>query len=160
MTWLKISPGQSNLCLVSRPLTSEQLEFHTQSLAITCEHFHVFSLIQSGNELMSCREMLLRNDAEMWKDAEREELVSLERTGCFEWVPVGKVPNSTKLLTNKMVYKLKPDQYKAHCVICGFAQDMADVGYTFAPVCCMETVRALLNCANANRWSLLSLIHI
>ena len=125
---------------MSRPLTSEQLEFHAQSLAITREHFHAFSLIQSGNEPMSRREMLLRNDSAMWKDAEREELASLERTGCFEWVPVGKVPNGTKLLTNKMVYKLKPDRYKARCVIRGFAQDMADVGYTFAPVCHMETV--------------------
>ena len=56
----------------------------------------------------------------------------------FEWVPVHKVPNGTKILTNKMVYKLKPDCYKARCVIRGFAQDMADVGYTFAPVCHIE----------------------
>ena len=105
----KNKSGQSNLTLVSRPLTSEQLEFHAQSLAITREHFHAFSLIQSGNEPMSRREMLLRNDAEMWKDAECEELVLLECTGCFEWVPVHKVLNSTKILTNKMMYKLKPD---------------------------------------------------
>ena len=56
----------------------------------------------------------------------------------FRMGAVNKVPNGTKLLTNKMVYKLKPDRYKARCVIRGFAQDMADVGYTFAPVCRME----------------------
>ena len=53
-----------------------------------------------------------------------------------------------------MVYKLKPDRYKARCIICGFAQDMAGVGCTFAPVCHMETAQALLHCANVNGWSL------
>ena len=83
--------------------------------------------------------------------------MSLERTGCFEWVPVSKVPDGTKILTNKMVYKKKPDLHKVRCVIRGFSQDLADVGMTFAPVCCIETVRALLNRANANGWHLCQL---
>jgi hypothetical protein len=76
----------------------------------------------------------------------------MERTGCYDWVPVSSVPAGTKILTNKMVYKKKPDRYKCRLVIRGFSQDLADVGCTFAPVCRMEVVRTLLNRANAMNW--------
>ena len=125
---------------------------HAHSLAATREYFDAHSLIQTGEEPMSRSEMLLRNDKPQWLESELLELQSMERTGCYEWVPVSQVPSGTKILTNKMVYKKKPDLYKSRLVIRGFSQDLADVGCTFAPVCRMETVRALLNRANRIQW--------
>jgi hypothetical protein len=148
----KNSSGHSNLALPPKTLTDAQVDYHAHSLAATREYFDAHSLIQTGEEPMSRSEMLLRNDKPQWLESELLELQSMERTGCYEWVPVSQVPSGTKILTNKMVYKKKPDLYKSRLVIRGFSQDLADVGCTFAPVCRMETVRALLNRANRFQW--------
>ena len=109
----KNSSGHSNLALPPKTLTDAQVDYHAHSLAATREYFDAHSLIQTGEEPMSRSEMLLRNDKPQWLESELHELQSMERTGCYEWVPVSQVPSGTKILTNKMVYKKKPDLYKS-----------------------------------------------
>ena len=44
-----------------------------------------------------------------WRQRELEEIASLLTMGVIEFVPLDQIPKGTKLVSNKMVYKEKPD---------------------------------------------------
>jgi hypothetical protein len=82
-----------------------------------------------------------------WKVREQEEVDSLFDMGVFEWVPVSEVPNGTKLVRTKMVYKDKcdmpgvPGRRKVRCVGKGYMESANEYGCVWAPVTRHETCR-------------------
>ena len=83
-----------------------------------------------------------------WYATELAEMEALERMGVLKWCPLHEVPNSTKLVGNKFVYKDKcdmpgvPGRKRARCVAKGFQETMSEYGDSWAPVCRHETARA------------------
>ena len=69
-----------------------------------------------------------------WREAEEEELTSLEKMGVLEWICECDVPADAKVLNTKMVYKDKrpmsgmPGRRKCRCVVRGFMESAADYG--------------------------------
>ena len=102
----------------------------------------------SGDEPLSRKEMLLRHDAQEWKDAEQAELKALRALSC--WTRVPRSSATKKVLNCGYVYKQKPAapplpaRKKARLCIKGWNEDVADLE-TFAPVVRYETVRETLN---------------
>ena len=94
-----------------------------------------------GHEPNTYAEAVNCKDHAMWKHAMDKEMNGLDRLGVFESVPLSQVPSGTKLISNKWVYKIKPDKYKARLVIRGFMQH--DPGETFAPTLKMVTLRLI-----------------
>ena len=79
-------------------------------------------------------------DKAHWWDAEKAEWKELWKNKCFRWVDR---PEGVKILPSKMVYKRKPDRFKARCTAQGCSQAPGDIGETSAPVCRIDTVRTL-----------------
>jgi hypothetical protein len=133
-------------------LTHEELTYHRANLAATHSVCHSYSLVHTGDEPLTRKEAKLRNDWDLWSQAEQEEWQALWDAGCFEWVNADGV-DPRKVLTGRYVYKQKPDRKKARLIIRGFLQDYRDIGDTYSPVCRMETVRTVLSHAAKAGWS-------
>ena len=138
-------------------LSAEQQQYlqHATRHAIDVHHAH--ALVQTGDEPISFAEMLARNDSDKWVAANKVEWDALKRYECFDWVDPSTdndVPDNAKLLSSKWVWKRKPDRYKSRVCIRGFLQDLRDVGETYAPVCRMESIRALLALSVTQGWSI------
>jgi hypothetical protein len=94
-----------------------------------------------GYEPATYQEATTCPDANEWRLAMEIEMEALERLGVFEEVPLSAVPQGYKSISNKWVYKIKPDKYKARLVIRGFME--RDPGETFAPTLKMVTLRLI-----------------
>jgi hypothetical protein len=135
-----------------RDLSADEQAYHRANMAATRAVHYSYSLVHTGDEPLTRKEAMLRNDWDLWRTAEQEEWRALWDAGCFEWVDAEGVDHR-KILTGRYVYKQKPDRKKARLIIRGFLQDYRDIGETFSPVCRMETVRAVLSHAAKAGWS-------
>ncbi|KMQ87033.1 gag-pol polyprotein [Lasius niger] len=107
-------------------------------------------MVQHGEP--TCKEEALSGpDADAWKIAMDDEIKSLQKNGT--WV-LEKIPNGTKTIGYKWVFKLKkfadkrPDRVKARLVAQGFSQKYGtDYNEVFAPVVKHTTLRVLLSIA-------------
>jgi hypothetical protein len=86
-----------------------------------------------------------------YEEAIRDELQNLEKLGCWELVPISKLPRGTNILRSKFVFadKRGPDgklqKFKARMVAMGFTQiEGVDYNETFASVMVSKSFRTLL----------------
>ncbi|KAM0982243.1 hypothetical protein ACFX2A_015487 [Malus domestica] len=96
--------------------------------------------------------------SEDWRNAMKEEFVSLQKQGTWELVPP---PVDRNVIGSKWVYKIKKDQdgkvsrYKARLVTQGYSQEQGlDYDETFSPVVRHTTVRLVLSLAAMQGWEL------
>ena len=81
-------------------------------------HYAFYSL-GFGDEPLSRKEAMDRNDWDKWHEAEKVEVEALRKAGTFKYVPISEVPKGKKIIRCKWVYKRKPDRYKARLVVGG-----------------------------------------
>lgn len=105
---------------------------------------YIFNVLGSGDELLTRKEMLSRNDAKEWKGAEKVEYDAILANSTIKFIKREDVPKGAKIIKCKWVYKQKPDRYKARLVVKGFMQSLFDYGETYAPVSKFSTVRSLI----------------
>lgn len=98
---------------------------------------------------------------EIWQDAMKEELRSIEKNHTWELV---KLPPNKQPIAVRWVYKqkLKPDgsiaKHKARLVAKGFLQRAGlDYNEVFAPVARIETIRLVIALASMRSWPLFQL---
>jgi hypothetical protein len=90
---------------------------------------------------------LIRNDADLWKEAITKELNTLKEHGTWELVDR---PQNPRVLPSKVVPKIKRcpdvtiDRYKARLVALGCLQRQSDYDETFSPIVDFSTVRSAL----------------
>ncbi|TQD96115.1 hypothetical protein C1H46_018258 [Malus baccata] len=96
--------------------------------------------------------------SEDWRNAMKEEFVSLQKQGTWELVPP---PVDRNVIGSKWVYKIKKDQdgkvsrYKARLVAHGYSQEQGlDYDETFSLVVRHTTVRLVLSLAAMKGWEL------
>ncbi|KMQ88191.1 hypothetical protein RF55_12357 [Lasius niger] len=119
---------------------------------ILSEQYAPGSMMVQEHGEPTCREEALSGpDADVWKIAMDDEIKSLQKNST--WV-LQKVPNGTKTIGCKWVFKLKkfaderPDRFKARLVAQGFSQKYGtDYNEVFAPVVKHTTLRVLLSIA-------------
>ena len=114
---------------------------------------HVFSV-----EPQTLKEALQSPDRDQWLQAVHEELAAMEANDVYEVINAADVPNATKLLSSRMVFKRKLDEqgnivkYKARWVAKGFSQ-IKGVNYseTFAPTATITAIRSMIAMALQRR---------
>ncbi|CEM02628.1 unnamed protein product [Vitrella brassicaformis CCMP3155] len=84
--------------------------------------------------------------ADQWKEAMDREMKSIEDLGVFEYVPTNAA--TTKIISCRWVFALKPDKYKARIVARGFEQDGNQVDDVFPPTPSYHIVRSAFALAN------------
>ena len=116
----------------------------------------LYTQASSVNEPRSHTEALRSPQSEEWKNAEAEEITSLENRGTWEVVPR---PKGVNVVSCKWVYRVKYGAngevtcYKAQLIARGFTQIHGlDYSETFAPVTRLETLRLLLGIAVKEDW--------
>lgn len=107
----------------------------------------LYTQASSVGKPRSHTEALQSPQSEDWKNAEAEEITSLESHGNWEVVPR---PDDVNVISCKWVYQVKYGAdgevtcYKARLVACGFTQIHGlDYSETFTPVTQLETLRLL-----------------
>ena len=117
--------------------------------------FHCFSALAYLQEPQSFREA---SSNPLWKQAMKEELDALHKTGTWDLVDL---PPGKSAIGCKWIYKIKTrsdgtvDRYKARLVARGFTQKYGiDYEETFAPVARLSSVRTLIAISAARRWPL------
>ncbi|CEM31453.1 unnamed protein product [Vitrella brassicaformis CCMP3155] len=85
-------------------------------------------------------------DACHWQDAMDREMESVTDLGVFEYVPRSQA--TSRPISCRWVYALKPNKYKARIVARGFEQDKNQVDDVFAPTPSYHVMRAVLAIAN------------
>ena len=76
----------------------------------TKTYYHLACLTTTGGEPQSRKQAIESGNwlgPDGWYATELAEMEALERMGVFRWVKMTEVPNGTKLLGNKFVYKDK-----------------------------------------------------
>ncbi|EEC00034.1 hypothetical protein MPER_00121, partial [Moniliophthora perniciosa FA553] len=92
-----------------------------------------------------------------WKDAELEELASLNHLGVFKEC---ELPKNAHPVGLRWVYDYKLDdkgniiKFKARLVAQGFSQRPGDYGNTYAPVARMVSIRIIIAFAVHHDWEL------
>ncbi len=84
--------------------------------------------------------------ADQWKEAMDREMKSIEDLGVFGYVPANAA--TTKIISCRWVFALKPDKYKARIVARGFEQDGNQVDNVFSPTPSYHIVRSAFALAN------------
>ena len=132
----------------------------------TKTYYHLACLTTTGGEPQSRKQAIESGNwlgPDGWYATELAEMEQLENMGVFRWVKMTEVPNGTKLLGNKFVYKDKcpmpgvPGRKRARCVGKGFQECMAEYGESWAPVCRHETARAFFAAAMYHKHALRSI---
>ena len=123
------------------------------SYVLDCYALAVSSLCNE-EELVTFNEA---QNSENWLAAMQIEYDAIMKNDTWSLVdlPVGK-----KAIGTKWVYKLKckpdgsVDHYKVRLVAKGYAQEKGiDFEETFAPICCMTTIRSICALAAYNGWN-------
>ena len=117
--------------------------------------FHCFSALASLQEPQTFHEA---SSNPLWKQAMKEELDALHKTGTWDLVDL---PSGKSTIGFKWVYKIKTrldgtiDRYKARLVARGFTQEYGiDYEETFAHVARLSSVRTLIVVSMARKWPL------
>ncbi|CEM19559.1 unnamed protein product [Vitrella brassicaformis CCMP3155] len=84
--------------------------------------------------------------ADQWKEAMDREMKSIEDLGVFEYLPANAA--TTKIVSCRWVFALKPDKYKARIVARGFKQDGNQVDDVFSPTPSYHIVHSAVALAN------------
>ena len=135
------SDSESNINVQSREVIAESRyptrvrkapDFYGERTSFVSDNFEPKSFDQAVN----CR------DSQQWIDAMKTELDNLKRNNVFDLVDL---PEGKNLIKSKLVYKIKPDKYKARLVAQGFSQVWGvDYNETFSPVIKFKSIRTLL----------------
>ena len=98
--------------------------------------------------LNTIKEAYTGPDADLWRSAVEEELLSLNSNHVYETVPI---PDGVTPITSKLVFRIKCDHsgkikwYKVRIVTCGFTQkEGVDYQEVFAPVANLDSVRTIV----------------
>ena len=98
-------------------------------------------LLAQDEEPLTYKEAMKGPCAKQWKTAGDKEISDLEAMKTFERVKISDVPKGIKILSTRMIYKLKKNlqgeiqRYKARCVVRGYEQEEGiDFDETFAAV--------------------------
>jgi len=116
------------------------------------------SLLSHYDEPKSITEALDGDDADGWWEATKAEMESWKSLKVFKRKNRRNLPQGTKVIDSRMVYKRKIDgfnnrtRFKARLVARGFQQ--TDVQETFAPMAHPVTIRAIIALAVAKAWKL------
>ena len=117
--------------------------------------FHCFFALVSLQEPQTFHEA---SSNPLWKQAMKEELDALHKTGTWDLV---NLPFEKSAIGCKWVYKIKTrlndtvDRYKARLVSMGFTHEYEiDYEETFAPVARLSSVRTLIVVYAARKWPL------
>jgi len=115
-------------------------------------------IIEVGDEPQTWNEMINSSDKELWMDAAKDEMKSLEKMKTWELVP--RTPDMS-VVKCKWIFKIKYDgngnveRHKARLVAKGFTQKHGiDYTETFSPVVRFETLRYLFAIAASNNWNI------
>ncbi|KXJ83029.1 hypothetical protein RP20_CCG009471 [Aedes albopictus] len=100
----------------------------------------------------SLSDLQIRDDRNLWQQAMKEEMDSLERNGTWT---LTKLPAGRSAISCKWIFKIKPGEdgqptrYKARLVARGFSQKRGfDYSETYSPVARLDTLRTVLAMAN------------
>lgn len=105
-------------------------------------------------EPSSYREAMSSPDCELWEEAIRSELDSLQEMGTWELVPKSSVPTKNKIIKSRWIHKRKVEvdgtfKYKSRLVIKGFADTNEYlISEVYAPVARLSDVRVFLSAIN------------
>ena len=106
--------------------------------------------------LLAYEQAVTGPDAEHWKKAIQEELLSLKKYAVWKAVVLSAVAPGARAIPTKWVFKIKTDgngrvaPFKARLVVCGYRQRFGrDYDQTFAPVAHAASIRTILALAIA-----------
>jgi hypothetical protein len=111
---------------------------------------HIANAKAATYDIPTFHDALIRDDADLWKEAMREEINTLKECGTWELVDR---PQNARVLPSKVVLKIKRcpdgtiDRYKARLVALGCIQRQSDYDETFSPVVDFSTVHSALTLA-------------
>jgi len=135
------------------PRDKASTENHTQLLAANAELERLTTTIHPSTAALgdpaSYKEILSRPDVEHWKAARMVEHHNHMKNGTYIIVPRSEIPEKTKLLTWREVFKVKrgpdgkPVSYKARSTMRGCQQTQDMYGDITANVFTMRTLRTL-----------------
>lgn len=100
-----------------------------------------------ANEPANWREALRGPDSDVWRESMQSEIDSLEKFGCWDWVPISDA--RTRLIGSRWVYKIKrgpdgePLRAKSRLVALGNTQGPETYNDTFAPVVLYMALRVV-----------------
>jgi hypothetical protein len=105
-------------------------------------------------EPLSVKEALASPEAELWREALREEFAAIKAMNVYKLIPRSSVPAGRRILKGKPVFKRKLNEsgevtrYKARWVAKGFLQIFGqDFEETTSPTARMESIRILAHIA-------------
>ena len=121
--------------------------FHSLSM-------HKTSRPRNQTPLKHFRDAMKLADADLWRVAAENEIMSLQNLNVYSLVPRSTVPPGKKVYSTKWVFKMKPNKtYKACLVAQGWnLVPGQDCGSTFAPVCRLQSIRMVLAIAAEMDW--------
>lgn len=91
-------------------------------------------------------EAIKSNEKIHWQEAMDREFKSLMKNKTWSLIDIEKVPNNTKIIQVKWVYRIKADgQYKARLVALGYQQPNLLNEEIYSPVAKMPTLKTLLS---------------
>ena len=93
-------------------------------------------------------------EAAKWWTAMDAEMSGLDHLFAFTWVLLSAVPAGVHILSCKLVYKIKPEKYKARIAVHGDQQDLDDKVVTYSPTLKSIMRQLILARASYLGWSL------